>query len=91
MRTLAQLYPMFCRLSLAQPQPQNKVRIRCRAAAFPKMFLQAEIGTVSASEEENAEELLFLSCLHSDEDESRFPLLQCHTPPHEMLFHPVYH
>jgi hypothetical protein len=39
MRMLAQLYSMFCRLSLAQPKPQNKARIRCRAVAFPKMFI----------------------------------------------------
>jgi hypothetical protein len=66
MRTLAQLYPMICRLSSAQPRPQNKARIRCRAAAFPKMFLQAEIGTAPATEEENAKQLFFLSCLLSE-------------------------
>jgi hypothetical protein len=53
-RTLAQLYTMFCRLNSSQPQPQNKAKVRCRAAAFPKMFLQAEIGTAPATEEENA-------------------------------------
>jgi hypothetical protein len=78
---LAQLYPMFCRLSLAQPQPQNKTRIRCRAAAFSKMFLQAEIGTAPATEEVSAEQLLFLSCLCSEKQEHRFLLLQCHAPP----------
>jgi hypothetical protein len=56
-RTLALVYPMFCRLSSAQPKPQNKVRIRCRAAAFPKMFLQVEIVTAMATEEENAKQL----------------------------------
>jgi hypothetical protein len=35
----AQLYSVFCRLSLAQAQPHNKARVRCRAAAFPKMFM----------------------------------------------------
>jgi hypothetical protein len=28
MRTQAQLYSIYCRLSLAQPQPQNRVRKR---------------------------------------------------------------
>jgi hypothetical protein len=36
MRTLAQLCPVFCRLSSSLPQLQNKARIRCRAAVFPK-------------------------------------------------------
>jgi hypothetical protein len=75
MRTLAQLCPMFCRLRLAQPQPQNKARIRCRAVAFPKMFLQAEIGTALITEDENAEQLLFLNCLSSEKQEHRFLLL----------------
>jgi hypothetical protein len=55
---------MFSRLSLAQPQPQNKAK-RCRAAAIPKTFLQAEIGTAPATEEENSAQLLFLSYLLS--------------------------
>jgi hypothetical protein len=55
------------------------------------MFLQAEIGTVLAAEEENAEQLLFLSCLPSEKQEHRFLLLQCHSPPQEMLLHLVYH
>jgi hypothetical protein len=42
------------------------VRIRCRAAAFPKMFLQAEVGTAPAAEEENAAQMLFLSCSPSE-------------------------
>jgi hypothetical protein len=42
-RTLAQLYPMSCRLSLVHPWPQNKVRIRCRTAAFPNMFTFREV------------------------------------------------
>jgi hypothetical protein len=66
---------MFCRLSLAQPKPQNKVRIRCRAAAFPKMFLQVEIVTATGTEEENTKQLLFLSCLHSEKQEHTFVLL----------------
>jgi hypothetical protein len=78
---------MFCRLSSAQSQPQNKVRIRCRAAAFPKMFLQAEIGTAPAIEKGNAAQLLFLGCLSSEKQECRFLLLQCHAPPPELLLH----
>jgi hypothetical protein len=42
------------------------------------MFLQAEIGTAPAAEEENAAQLLLLSCLHSEKQECRFLLLQCH-------------
>jgi hypothetical protein len=53
------------------------------------MFLQAEIGTAPAAEEENAEQLLFLSCLCS-EGRSRVPLVTMSHPCLEP-FHRVYH
>jgi hypothetical protein len=36
------LYSIFCRLSSVQPQPQKRARVRCRAAAFPKVFVFRE-------------------------------------------------
>jgi hypothetical protein len=66
MRTLAQLCPMFCRLSSAQSRLQNKARIRCRVDAFPKIFQQVEIDTAPATEEENAKHLFFLTFFHSE-------------------------
>jgi hypothetical protein len=46
---------MFFRLSSAQPQPQNRVRIRCRAAAFPESLCQIicrlRFGIAPATEE----------------------------------------
>jgi hypothetical protein len=45
----------------------------------------SEIGTAP-----EAAHLFLLSCLSSEKQERRFLLLQCHTPPQELLFHPVY-
>jgi hypothetical protein len=60
--------------------------------------LQAEFGKAPAAEErerQNAAQLLFLSCLHSErerererERESRFLLLQCHTTPRRTIAPP---
>jgi hypothetical protein len=51
------------------------------------IYLSAEIGTAPATEGEDAEQLLLLSCLHSEKQECRF--LSPITPPQEPLLHPV--
>jgi hypothetical protein len=55
-------------------QKQGEMRLTCFS----------EIGTAP-----EAERLFLLSCLHSEKQECRFFLLQWHTPPQELLFHPV--
>jgi hypothetical protein len=45
------------------------------------MFIyRPRLAQPPATEEEDAEQLLLLNCLHSEKQEHRFLLLQCHTP-----------
>jgi hypothetical protein len=91
MRILAQLCPAFCRLTLAQPRPQNKARIRCRAVAFPKMFPLADIWNSSSHRKEKCKTAAFPKLFMFREVERRFLLLWCHAPTWGLLLHLVYH